>query len=757
MNLKNLPLSSVGFAVCLALTGCGSDSDKSAPIVTPEKQPLSVSVTSLSATSEVDASSTEVKVSVSDESQVKSLSLLVNGEKVDTIESAPWSLQWDAYYWGNSSATISIEAVDKDNKVHNSAAPFNVEVTNAVTDAMAFGELNETLRNTDSLKVSFSPVNNAEFYEIQIKRDGTEQIIKSDDTSAELTELLLGEYNISYRATNSLEQTGPWSQPESFTLLAPEAPTAIEEPEIELTETGYKLTYTPPELEDGLYVQLALVEQADLTTNSKDGQALVFEGLKPGSHQVEARIINAYGHKSAPTMLNVELEAPQAPENVETAMVMEGDQHRVTFSWENNDNLAYYLVTTTNNTTEQSTETIVTDSNTLDFMLPAGEYSWQIQSVDIAGNESAWSNTKALSVGVYDIQFENVAWSSVNVLSTLDNGTVILSDKGDDNWLVKLDAYGNVLWEKTISKPGYQPLNTLLELPSGELVASGSFYNAGKSYGVTAKFSENGDEIWYTETQNNNGDRSGSITSAVLWNDKYYRLQSVGNYNTSYEITIQQIDLNTGEIVTSTPFVGDFGPYRISASELMVIDSEQLAIAGTLLTETYSELTTNDINVFVAKLDKTLKLTHSWQGTNVASPYSDYFGAIKLDEQKNLLVFGQEESSVNVNTYKLDANLNVLAAQINYLNAELDVDWESAAHLTSDGSVVAIGMDFNSNTLYSAHFDSNLAFVRKDAFDSPALNDGPSYVLKAKDGTTIFTDRVAPYSGSGLRVIRTVF
>ncbi|WP_125716658.1 Ig-like domain-containing protein [Pseudoalteromonas rubra] len=750
MNLKNLPLSSVGFAVCLALTGCGSDSDKSAPIVTPEKQPLSVSVTSLSATSEVDASSTEVKVSVSDESQVKSLSLLVNGEKVDTIESAPWSLQWDAYYWGNSSATISIEAVDKDNKVHNSAAPFNVEVTNAVTDAMAFGELNETLRNTDSLKVSFSPVNNAEFYEIQIKRDGTEQIIKSDDTSAELTELLLGEYNISYRATNSLEQTGPWSQPESFTLLAPEAPTAIEEPEIELTEAGYKLTYKTPELEDGFYVQLALAEQADRTTNSKDGQTLVLEGLKPGSHQVEARIVNAYGHKSAPTMLNVELEAPQAPANVETAMVMEDDQHRVTFSWENNDKLASYIVTATNNTTEDSFEA-TTDSNTLELTLPAGEYSWQIQSVDIAGNESALSDIQTINAGVYDVSFDNVNPYEASMISTSDKGHIILSQKGDNNWLAKLDAYGNVLWEKTIDKPGSPSLNTIVELPNGELVASGAYYDsqAGISNTVTTKLTSTGDEIWYKETPHNaNGEKSASINDAVLWNEQYFRLLSVQHDDLAYSNSLQQVDLTTGEIVNSTPFAHDFGTFTLSASHLKVIDSEQLVVAGTLMKENESDSTIDPITMFTAKLNKDLQVTHSWRSANTSA---DGLSGLLLDSQNNLLLFGVDMYH-SVHSYKLDQNLNALAVNSKVLFFDLSLN--NALHVNADGSVSGIGENPSTDLIVNISFDPNLAYVGETPVFNSTLSDKPQWTFREADGSTVMAERTAPTHG--LRIVRKV-
>lgn len=771
MKIINLPLSSLSLAVCLALTGCGSSSDNSQPVEkaadtaktdnkdtekkpesNDEKQPLAVSVVSLTANSVVNATATQISVSVSDESLVKEISLLVNGEKVDTVGSAPWTLDWDAYYWGNSTAQIAIETVDKDNKVHTSAAPFNVKVTNSVNKTLKFNELNAHLRNADSLKVALNPVNNAEFYEIQIVHNNSTTIVKSENTTVELTELTLGDYKLSYRATNAQGQTGPWSQAQEFALLGPAAPIAMTEPTIELTEAGYSLTYTPPELEEGFNLQLSLRGLTDLNLDSKDGQPLVFSELKPGSYQLEASITNSYGHKSEPTIWQLVLEAPQAPTDVITTMNVQGEQHKVTFYWENNNTLVSYVVTATNDSTHENYTATATDKNTLELMLPAGNYNWQMQVVDIAGNESAWSNTENLSVAVYDIQFENVNSNPSTAISTSDNSTIILSHKGDDNWLAKLDVYGNLVWEKTISKPGYPPLKTLLELPSGELVASGNFtdYNAGKSYSVTAKFSETGDEIWYTQTQNNTGgERFGDITSAVLWNDQYYRLQSVRAQDESYATTIQQIDLTTGEILNSEPFIHDFGTHRIEAAQLVVIDSEQLAISGSLLKETHSEFGLNYVAVFVAKLDKTFKSTHSWQSNNIVS---DFHRAIKLDDQKNILVLG-EDTAFTITTYKLDQQLNVLSSHNKNLN--INLAWQSAMHVNSDGSVNAIGMEYSPSTIYNVYFDSNLGFVRKDALYSPALNSSPSWTLKTKDGATVIADQMA--QSSGLRVIRTVF
>ncbi|TMP38735.1 Ig-like domain-containing protein [Pseudoalteromonas rubra] len=771
MKIINLPLSSLSLAVCLALTGCGSSSDNSQlvekasdtaktdnkdtekkPDSNDDNQTLSVSVVSHSANSVVNATATQVSVSVSDESQVKEISLLVNGKKVDTIQSAPWVLDWDAYYWGNSSVTLAIETVDKDNKVHTSAAPFNVKVTNAVNTALTFSELDAQLRNTDSLSVSLNPVNHAEFYELKVEHNKSETILRSAQAQVELTELTLGDYKMSYRATNAQGQAGPWSKAQEFALLGPEAPAAMTEPNIELTEAGYSLTYTPPEQEDGLYLQLSLHGPANLSLDSKDGQPLVFSELTPGSYQLEASITNAYGHKSEPTIWQLVLEAPQAPANVVTTMNVQGEQHKVTFNWENNDNLVSYVVSATNNSTHEHYTAKATDKNTLDLMLPAGEYSWQMQVVDIAGNESMWSDTKILSVAVYDVQFENVSSNPSTAISTADNSTIILSQKGNDNWLAKLDVYGNLVWEKTISKPGYPPLKTLLELPSGELVASGNFtdYNAGKSYSVTAKFSETGDEVWYTQTQNNTGgERFGDITSAVLWNDQYYRLQSVRAQDESYATTIQQIDLTSGEILISEPFVHNFGAHRIEAAQLVVIDSDQLAISGSLLKETHSEFGLNYVAVFVAKLDKTFKSTHSWQSKNIVS---DFHRAIKLDDQKNILVFG-EDTAFTITTYKLDQQLNVLSSHNKSLN--INLAWQSAMHVDPDGSVNAIGMEYSPSTIYNVYFDSHLGFVRKDALYSPALNSSPAWTLKAQDGATVIADQMAP--SSGLRVIRTLF
>ncbi|WP_125563419.1 Ig-like domain-containing protein [Pseudoalteromonas rubra] len=786
MNKTTLPL---GLVMCLALAGCGSGSgddnkqtnvgseeqkvtepetnsttkpeeskeseteeaeesketESEEPEKESEEQPLSISVTSLSSTSIVSAASTEVKVAVSDESLVKELSLLVNGEKISTIKTAPWTFDWNAYFWGNSSPTITIEAVDQQDQRHLLNNPFTVEVTNEVIDPLVFNALQAEVRNVDALQLALNPVEGATNYEVKVAFNDEETFVTSDSVNVGLSDLSPGDYSISYRAKNAHDHTGPWSAPAEFSLLNPLAPAALGEPEIEFSEQGYKLTFAAPELEDGFYMQLSVSGYDQLMATTQDGGALVFEGLNPGYMQFEARIVNAYGHISEPAMTLVNLAAPQTPNNVSVNMTPEASQHRVAFSWDGVQNIDSYTLTAINTKTQQSFTESVSGANNIELLLPAGNYRWQMQATDIAGNQSLWSDSWYIDVAQYDVSFPNDGLSFASI-ETQDKGLVILSSVRNDNWLTKLDAYGRVEWEKTIEKPGSAPLREIHELANGELIASGDIYDGTVRayFSVSAKFSASGELIWYSEAESTTDtDHIGNMHSAVVWNDQYYRLKVYKPQDGDYDAQIQQLDLSTGEIVKSTALTNPNAAYHNIPEQLMVVNSEQLAIGGVL-----SSRSGFSSGLYVVKVDTDFQQTHFWEGI---LNYVELFTTFKLDNQNNLLLFGADHASSDIRI-KLDPDLGLLSEVREY--DDFDINFEHATYVNEDGSVSGIGYNHSNDEVVEVKLNSKLNYVFANPIAELDLPREPVWVHKSADGTTNIGSK--NYSTNTLRVIRKV-
>ena len=88
------------------------------------------------------------------------------------------------------------------------------------------------------------------------------------------------------------------------------------------------------------------------------------------------------------------------------------------------------------------------------------------------------------------------------VQQTSDGGYIIggttnsFGGGGDDIWVIKTDASGNIVWQKTFGGTNQDHCNAILQIPSGEYVLIGDWDLGGTSDLYIMKLDSEGNELW---------------------------------------------------------------------------------------------------------------------------------------------------------------------------------------------------------------------------------------------------------------------
>jgi predicted secreted protein len=108
------------------------------------------------------------------------------------------------------------------------------------------------------------------------------------------------------------------------------------------------------------------------------------------------------------------------------------------------------------------------------------------------------------------------------VQQTSDGGYIIgattqsFGAGGDDIWVIKTDASGNIVWQKTFGGTNQDHCNAILQIPSGEYVLIGDWDLGGTSDLLVMKLDSEGNELW---TRVYSGDKFGFGHSIQMTSD----------------------------------------------------------------------------------------------------------------------------------------------------------------------------------------------------------------------------------------------
>jgi hypothetical protein len=165
-----------------------------------------------------------------------------------------------------------------------------------------------------------------------------------------------------------------------------------------------------------------------------------------------------------------------------------------------------------------------------------------------------------------------------------------------DVYLVKLDAYGNLQWTKTIGGPEREEGNSLIQTSDGGYAITGEAYSfgAGEEDVYVVKLDANGNLQW---TKTISGPKNDKGNSLIQTSDGGY---AIAGYTESFgagEADVYVVKLDANGNLQWTKIIG--GPKNDKGNSLIQTSDGGYAIAG--FTES---LSAGGEDVYVVKLDK---------------------------------------------------------------------------------------------------------------------------------------------------------
>ena len=355
---------------------------------------------------------------------------------------------------------------------------------------------------------------------------------------------------------------------------------------------------------------------------------------------------------------------------------------------------------------------------------PAGgdEIAYSIQQTSDGGYIVA-GYTKSFGAGSADawvLKLDasgNVAWQKTyggtnydyaySIQQTSDGGYIVAGwtcsfGGGDcDAWVLKLDANGNVQWQKTYGGSDDDEAYSIQQTLDGGYIVAGYTKSFGAGYHDVwvLKLDSNGNIQWQKTYGGKGIDYANSIQQTL---DGGY---IVAGYTRSFglggDVWVLKLDAN-GNVQWQKHYGGDWYDY---ASSIQQTSDGGYIVAG--WTQSFGSVGRDD--VWVLKLDKDGNI--QWQKT-YSNPDVDYANSIQQTSDGGYIVAGWTESSLlnyDVWVLKLDANGNI---QWQKTYGGSGKDDANSIQQTSDGGYIVAGWtrsfgSVGSNDVWVLKLDSN--------------------------------------------------
>ena len=284
-----------------------------------------------------------------------------------------------------------------------------------------------------------------------------------------------------------------------------------------------------------------------------------------------------------------------------------------------------------------------------------------------------------------------------------------------DNWIVRLDSSGNILWEKSFGFSGHDHSYDIVETADGGFFFSGfldvtssngdggglSAFNSNAAHGVGefwgTKLDANGEIEWRRFFGGSNNDRSFGVITAfdggyILTGASESNDFDISNNKGSYDFWIVKVDKNG-----TMEWERSFGGTGIEQSQdiAKTADGNYVIVGNTFSNDTQVTKNNGEADIWLIKINEQGELL--WEQNFGGSSFEDAH-SISLMTDGGFLIAGNSRSSDNDVTenfgendfwcIKTDSNGEMIS-QFSFGGSGLDFGFDAIE--SNDGSIVLVG------------------------------------------------------------------
>jgi hypothetical protein len=373
-------------------------------------------------------------------------------------------------------------------------------------------------------------------------------------------------------------------------------------------------------------------------------------------------------------------------------------------------------------------------------VLIGGSDLW-IVKLDISGN-LVWQNT---------IGGSGNDWPKC-ISQTTDGGYIaggysssgISGDKneaslgGDDFWIIKLDALGNIEWQNTIGGNSTDLLNDLNQTLDGGFIAGGSSFSGisgdkttpnAANDGWILKLNATGSIEWQKSIRGNLFDILDNIKQttdggyiAGLYSESGIGLDKTAPSQGAYDYWIVKLDAS-GNIMWQNTIGGGAGDYLYAVSQL---SDGSYIVGGTSFSSASgnkTEVLIGGSDLWIVKLDISGNLV--WQNT-IGGADLDGLNAIRATQDNGFIIGGFSWSDISGDKVENKIIGGVEDAWIMKLNSEGEIVWQNAIGGNNNDFCINIEQCFDGTFIAGVSSGSELSGDKNE--NTPANVD--SWIIK---------------------------
>ncbi|MEN9440311.1 MAG: hypothetical protein RLZ33_387 [Bacteroidota bacterium] len=336
---------------------------------------------------------------------------------------------------------------------------------------------------------------------------------------------------------------------------------------------------------------------------------------------------------------------------------------------------------------------------------------------------------------------------------------------GSDIWIVKMDASNGIQWQKSFGGTGYDDISEVIETSEGDLLIAATTSstisgnqtsgNHGDSDYWILKLDANGNEIWQKSYGGTGSEQSVSLTqiSPVRYvcsgvSDSPISGNKTENCRGTYDTWTILLDEN-GTILWDKTYGGNSIDgitdiaYFENSSEILLLGYSDSPISGDKTEGNYGL-----DDAWILKLDTNGSLTSQ---KTIGGDNSDGLSSITKIDLSNFYLVGGSYSGISGN--KTSTNYGSSDAWVIKMNLNLDIiEDENYGGLASDGFEALVITSDNQKLFFGSSRSSN-------SFDLIETSNGLSdcWILSiASDGTINWSELIGGNSNESISIIKEI-